>query len=107
VTTGKTSLEDALVVGATIEDMDIADLQENLTRTDNEDIATVYRNLLRGSRNHLRAFAKAMDRYDVTYEARYISAEEYEAIVTSSKERGTVDADGNRVRSRKGRRRRR
>jgi len=101
---GRTSLEDALVVGATIEDMDIADLEENLERTDNEDLTTVYRNLLRGSRNHLRAFARTMDRYDVSYEPRFIAPEEYEAIVTSSRERGAVDADGNRVRNRKGRR---
>jgi hypothetical protein len=106
VAKGKTSVEDALIVGATIEDMDIADLLANIERTDNEDIATVYQNLLRGSRNHLRAFARTMDRYDVPYEAQYISSAEYTAIVTSPKERGSVDADGLRVRNRKGKRQR-
>ena len=55
---GKYSLLDALMVGATIEDLDIKDLQEFSSQIDNEDILLVYSNLERGSRNHMRSFIK-------------------------------------------------
>lgn len=41
---GSKSLEDALIVGATIEDLDIYDLEEFLKITDNQDIEFVYEN---------------------------------------------------------------
>ena len=47
---------DALIVGATVEDLDIKDLIDLLNKTDNPDIILVYNNLNKGSRNHLRAF---------------------------------------------------
>ncbi len=56
VNTGSKSLINALTVGATIEDLDIKDLEELLTTTDNEDIKIIYNNLIKGSKNHLRAF---------------------------------------------------
>lgn len=97
VAAGKVSLVEAYRVGATIEDVDIYDLAEALAEIDNEDIRTVYQNLKKGSRNHLRSFYSALLQNGVTYEARYISAEELEAIVTTPRERGRVDADGNPV----------
>ena|GEM_PF-1446766 len=51
VTQGGQSLADALVVGATIEDLDIVDLQTRLAQTEKADIQLVYRNLMKGSRN--------------------------------------------------------
>ncbi|GAJ07529.1 unnamed protein product, partial [marine sediment metagenome] len=56
VTQGGESLEQALKVGALIEELDIYDLKELLSKTDNDDIKIVYLNLLKGSRNHLRSF---------------------------------------------------
>ncbi len=53
---GNTSLLDAYMVGATIEDLDIYDLMSLSDSTDNEDILYVYDNLTRGSRNHIRSF---------------------------------------------------
>ena len=53
---GSVSLVEALKVGATIEQVDIADLQTRLAQTDNADIQLVYNNLLNGSYNHLAAF---------------------------------------------------
>ncbi len=52
---GNLSLKDALEVGVTIEETDIADLEEKIDNTPS-DIARVYNRLLRGSYNHLRAF---------------------------------------------------
>ncbi len=97
---GEQSLIDALQVGATIEDLDIFDLEEFIAQADNEDIKTVYQNLLKGSRNHLRAFWYQLSLNGGEYEAQYISAEELAAIVTSDRERGRLDADGNVVKDR-------
>lgn len=53
---GSVSLEEALQVGVIIEEMDIADLKEGIGISTRKDITTVYKNLLRGSYNHLAAF---------------------------------------------------
>ena len=59
---GKKSLLDGLIVGATIEDLDIKDIQDFRVSIENEDILLVYENLERGSRNHLRSFIKNISR---------------------------------------------
>jgi hypothetical protein len=84
---GSGSLVDALTVGATIEDLDIADLQARAT--DTADIALVYANLEKGSRNHLRAFTKQLDRNGASYTPTHITQAEYDAIVSSDMERGS------------------
>lgn len=91
---GSASVEAALIVGATIEDLDIVDLQKAQERTDNADIALVYSNLERGSRNHLRAFVSQLSARDATYEPQYLSTEAYEAIITSERETGTGAGEG-------------
>jgi hypothetical protein len=96
---GSTSLVEALMVGAAIEDMDIYDLQELLAQTDNQDITAVYENLLRGSRNHLRAFAWLLSLNGVTYEPQYISQEELDEILTSPRETGVRAGNNNAVKS--------
>jgi len=95
VAKGQRSVVDALEVGATIEDLDLADLDRMLGRTDNEDIGTVYQNLSKGSRNHLRAFVGLLDDQGATYTPQYLSPGMFQQIVDSSWERGRVDARGN------------
>ncbi len=85
---GSTSLAAALKVGATIEDLDIFDLEKALTEINSQDIRTVYENLNRGSRNHLRAFYSNLVSRGETYVPQYISQTEFDAIVSSSKESG-------------------
>ena len=85
---GDNSLQDALLAGATIEDVDIYDLKEQIALIDNEDIIAVFNELSKGSRNHLRAFYKNLLNNDITYEAQYIDQAELEAIVNSPWERG-------------------
>ncbi|NOZ12058.1 MAG: DUF2202 domain-containing protein [Acidobacteria bacterium] len=93
---GSTSLLDALTVGATIEDLDINDLQIDIAATDNEDIGMVYQNLMKGSRNHLRAFIRTLTTYGGSYEPQYISQELFDSIISTPMERGTVlDENGN------------
>jgi hypothetical protein len=88
VTEGSTSVRDALVVGAVIEEIDLLDLQDRIAGTDNEDIRLVYENLMKGSRNHLRAFVSTLARQGYDYTPRYLSQGEYETIISSSIEQG-------------------
>ncbi len=85
---GSSSAEEALRVGAVIEETDIQDLKERLAETDNEDIKMVYESLMRGSRNHLRAFVNNLERRGIDYTPEVLSQEEFDQIVGTSIERG-------------------
>ncbi|NYT20449.1 MAG: DUF2202 domain-containing protein [Methanomicrobiales archaeon] len=88
VARGSTSSEEALRVGALIEEIDIVDLQEAMTRTGRQDILQVYDNLAKGSRNHLRAFVNVMGQQGISYTPQVLPQDEYQAIIASSAERG-------------------
>ena len=88
-TQGRLSIEDALTVGATIEELDISDLQKQLALTDNDDIKLVYENLLRGSRNHLRSFIGQLTSVNTTYAPTFITQVEFESIISSNQETGS------------------
>lgn len=83
---GDASLVAALAVGATIEDVDIRDLDNALASTDRERIINVYESLQCGSRNHLRAFTGQFDSRGESYTPQYISTEAYEDILEGSHE---------------------
>lgn len=78
----------ALQVGALIEETDMLDIVEAIAETDEADIVEVYENLLRGSRNHLRAFVDAIEAQGVPYTAQVLPQAEVDAIVDSPMERG-------------------
>jgi hypothetical protein len=79
----------ALIVGATIEDLDIFDLQTLLAETvTSDDIRRVCENLMKGSRNHLRALVGQLELLGESYDAQYLSQEEVDAIVNSEWETG-------------------
>ena len=82
------SLVDAIVVGITIEDLDIYDLDELSLTTNKQDILIVYDNLNRGSRNHMRAFYKNLERQGWDYTPQFISAEKYNEIISAGQEKG-------------------
>ncbi len=91
VRSGESSLEHALLVGATIEDLDIADISEMIAESDNLDIAFVGYNLAKGSRNHLRGFSRVLEMNGFApYTAQYLDQDEVDAIVASERERGVV-----------------
>jgi hypothetical protein len=94
VARGKTSLVEALKVGATIEDLDLADVDKALDASDNRDIDAVMQNLAKGSRNHLRAFSSRLTALGATYTAQYLPAEEIAKIVAAPRERGAYDENG-------------
>ena len=83
MTLGMKSPIDALIVGAIIEDLDIADLERLLADTDDPDTVRVYSALLRGSENHMRSFAGLLERNGTSYEARHISSERLAEILNS------------------------
>ncbi len=85
--TGAISLIDALKVGAAIEEIDMIDINKALLGIDNQDIVLVYQNLLKGSRNHLRAFVTNLSNQGVTYVPQYMSVVDYSAIVATPIER--------------------
>lgn len=85
---GGVSLEAALRVGALIEDLDIADLERHLAEVRDPAIRTVFENLMRGSRNHLRSFSAQLSARGAVYVPSHISSAEYQAIVSSPRETG-------------------
>lgn len=86
---GTPSLLDGLYVGVLIEELDIFDLERLLGELDdNPDIALVYENLQKGSRNHLRAFYRQVLDNGGSYTPEYLSQDEFDAIVNSDVERG-------------------
>ena len=84
ISQGEGSLIEALKVAAFIEEYDIADLLRLLEENENEDVARVYGNLLRGSEIHLRAFTNALALLDETYTPKIISDELYQEILSKS-----------------------
>ncbi|MEO2069575.1 MAG: DUF2202 domain-containing protein, partial [Desulfurobacteriaceae bacterium] len=91
---GKRSLIDALQVGATIEDVDIKDLEDAIERTDNKDIKVVYQNLMKGSRNHIRAFVRILRRFGGDYKPQFISEKEFKKILSTKHEAGFYGVNG-------------
>ena len=89
IESGNVSQTEALMVGTAVEEIDILDLLTQLdSYVDNEDIELVYESLLKGSRNHLRAFVKNLANKGITYAPRYMSQEAYDEIINSEMENG-------------------
>jgi hypothetical protein len=83
---GSQSLEKAFIVGATIEDLDINDLNRAILSTDKEDLIQVFRKLRCGSRNHLRAFTSQLEELGSSYSPQYLSESEYNEILEGEHE---------------------
>jgi hypothetical protein len=89
VAKGQLSELDALMVGAFIEELDIIDLQESIEKTDEADIKELYSNLMRGSRNHLRAFVELIEEATgEDYQAQLLDQDVVDAIADSPFETG-------------------
>ncbi|MEN9503370.1 MAG: hypothetical protein RI964_2655 [Pseudomonadota bacterium] len=89
---GNQSLVEALQVGGFIEEFDIKDLQEAIAETqlgsNQTALVQVYNNLMKGSRNHLRAFVTALVNQGITYQAQVLEQTQVDAIVNTEWERG-------------------
>ena len=97
VAAGNRSKVSALQVGAAVEELDIFDLRRSLNATNNEDIQMLYQNLIKGSSNHLRAFAKLLARIGADYTPVYLTPDEYQKILDAPKIRGVLDSEGDVV----------
>ncbi|WP_396189315.1 DUF2202 domain-containing protein [Flavobacterium sp.] len=86
VINGQVSSESALQIGATIEDLDIVDLEDYINDSTNSVLISTYENLQCGSRNHLRSFVTAIENLGFTYTPQFLTLEEYEAILNSIQE---------------------
>jgi hypothetical protein len=87
---GMVSINGALTVGATIEDMDIQDLINIVeNKVDNADIEFVFNELHRGSRNHLRSFNLLLTKRGITYVPQFISPEYFNEIISTPHETGS------------------
>lgn len=84
---GSTDQLAALTIGATIEDMDIVDLETLMKTISDPEIRMVFENLQCGSRNHLRAFNSAIERINGNYSPQFLTLEAFNAIIESSNER--------------------
>ena len=87
VVDGSKSQLNALIIGATIEDLDIVDLEDLMQSISNDDILNVFESLQCGSRNHLRAFVGTINQMGGNYTPQYLSMEEFIIIIESSNER--------------------
>jgi hypothetical protein len=87
---GRESIVAALEIGATIEDLDIRDLQNEIAASDNDDIRILYQNLMKGSRNHMRSFLRQLDRQGEEYEAQYMEDDYLEKIIRINQETAPI-----------------
>ena len=86
ITQGNVSLIGALTVGATIEDVDIRDLDEAIDATSKSDLIAMYEMLNCGSRNHMRAFIGQLDSRNASYTPQFIAQEQYDNIINGAHE---------------------
>ena len=84
---GSVSIKNALQIGATIEDLDIVDLQTNISNTTNTNVISVFEKSQCGSRNHLKSFVFAIESSNDTYIPQFLSDEDYNNIINSSHEK--------------------
>jgi hypothetical protein len=84
VTTGSASYVGALKIGARIEELNIKDLKARSSTS--PDIASVFAELERGSRNHLRAFVRQIERHGAQYATTHITQAEFDLIVSGAVE---------------------
>ncbi len=84
VASGSRSPLDAMMVGAKIEEMDIADLKRLLDATTDPQTRQVLEHLRQGSRNHLAAFASQIAQQGATYKAEFLTQAEFDEIANNA-----------------------
>lgn len=91
---GSANLIDALKAGALIEEIDILDLRKELDENvSSDDLRIVYENLLRGSRNHLRAFNRNLAAEGIEYIPQKLPLEDFNEIINSEWEKGSASCN--------------
>ena len=93
IASGSLSLIEALKVGAKIEEMDIADLEERIKQTKQASIISSYNYLKMASGNHLRAFVRRLKMQGINYEPVFLKKTEFDKIIN---EKGNSRGNGGR-----------
>ncbi|MEZ5451771.1 MAG: DUF2202 domain-containing protein [Thiothrix sp.] len=93
---GSQSPQEALQVGAYIEELDMLDLQQAIDEADQPGLVSAYENLLKGSRNHMRSFVGQIENQGVDYQAQILPQATVDQITSSGLERGNVGGGGRR-----------
>ena len=83
---GAVNQANALQIGATIEDLDIVDLQDYMNATTNTSLINVFISLQCGSRNHLRSFVLGIENGGNTYTPQFLSEDDYNVVISESNE---------------------
>ena len=91
---GEVSFTEALKVGAAVEEIDIADLDKELAKTDKQDIINVYTALKRASENHLNAFVGRLKMQGVDYKPITLSQEDFDDIIANDRRGGRMRQGG-------------
>ena len=86
VENGQLSQANALQIGATIEDLDIVDLQEFINDAESPSVIKVFESLKCGSGNHLRSFVSSIELSGDTYTIQFLTEEEYNLIISQTHE---------------------
>jgi hypothetical protein len=87
IISGSVSSSIALQIGATIEDVDISDLEKYTAASTNASVINVFNILECGSRNHLRSFVSTIISTGGSYTPQFISQNYYNEIIGSSNEK--------------------
>lgn len=90
---GKESLAGAIKSALEVEEGDIAGLRRLAAETDDPEADKLYAFLEMGSHRHLRAFARQAEVYNVTYEPKHLSAEDYATALNPANDGKTPAAD--------------
>lgn len=88
VADGHRSQVDAYRVGAFVEELDLGDLDRLTAQVSHSDVRSVYGQLARGSRNHLRAFHGRLTAANATYTPVVLPQATFDTIVSSARETG-------------------
>ncbi len=81
---GESSEIDALRVGAEVEELDIADLDNAIAGTDDPQAHSVYTHLRQGSCNHLRAFVRGLQKRGHEYAPQHLDREVFDAALAQA-----------------------
>lgn len=91
---GSISRTDALMVGALIEEQDIADILAFRQKTNNKDLLNVYGCLQNASENHLRAFVRQLERVNIAYTPVVLESARYADILAERTQPGACRVPG-------------
>ena len=77
------SESESLKVGATIEELDINDIDDFIANTSNSQLLSMYEKLNCGSKNHIRSFTSQIISSGSVFVPQYITVQEYNTILNS------------------------